>query len=736
MVDVMQKPSAPVIGKNRGPSRKVVRLYTNLRGGTSVFEVLRDEVPLERLLEMNGSRKASCVAHDDKNPSLHIFDDHGYCFACGFHGDVVDVWRVQKEFERPIEAALDLAREYGIRLPEISEKGRDQTEARRAREDELLVLAKTRLSYLDDHPAAREWWEGRGFDARARERFLLGTTEDGKWATIPFWTRGSRIAGTVRRIIEEQEGVPKYKLPKAENFPGGYRPLFIPAAIKGEAFMVEGYIDGLAIAAMDKSVIVVGGTGISEGQSMDLERLGVDRLTILPDNDGEEGAAAAHSWSRRFFPTARVAPADYVGDGHKDIADLFAASGAEATLEHLDRLTAAAEDLIDVETAVAAALEGGPRERLAYATENIVPLLAKIQPAGMQDATADIVADALGDGFKKSWLNSATKDETERLEAEGFSRALRMAERDAEERRAEHEAKVAEAQTDIDALFAPGVLGRLRDAASKVHHVERDERPLEMALLVALGAQLAPLPNGRPSGASALLTADAGRGKNHLADAAVELLPEEFYKAFEIVSAQAFYYGVENDPDFLRHTFVYPNEIEGVETLVEFLRPMLSKGRCTKHVTDKDPITGRNVMRTMVVEGPVTTIIPTVRNKTDDQLQTRLLMAELEDYLGRVKIHSKAVSDLYHPDHAQADFTHERFLWAEGLRQLTAVRRVVFRLEHEDFAYDDDQVSHGARLWANLLGLMSAHAWLEQRNRRMLDLGEDDAKAQLDRCTG
>jgi len=128
----------------------------------------------------------------------------------------------------------------------------------------------------------------------------------------------------------------------------------------------------------------------------------------------------------------------------------------------------------------------------------------------------------------------------------------------------------------------------------------------------------------------------------------------------------------------------------------------------------------------MVVEGPVTTIIPTVRNKTDDQLQTRLLMAELEDYLGRVKIHSKAVSDLYHPDHARADFTRERFLWAQGLRQLTAVRRVVFRLEHEDFAYDDDQVSHGARLWANLLGLMSAHAWLEQRNRRILDLGEDE----------
>jgi hypothetical protein len=58
------------------------------------------------------------------------------------------------------------------------------------------------------------------------------------------------------------------------------------------------------------------------------------------------------------------------------------------------------------------------------------------------------------------------------------------------------------------------------------------------------------------------------------------------------------------------------------------------------------------------------------------------------------------------------------------LRQLTAHRRVAFPLRHPDFALDDDQVSHGARLWANLLSVMATHAWLEQRNRRLLDLGE------------
>lgn len=38
------------------------------------------------------------------------------------------------------------------------------------------------------------------------------------------------------------------------------------------------------------------------------------------------------------------------------------------------------------------------------------------------------------------------------------------------------------------------------------------------------------------------------------------------------------------------------------------------------------------------------------------------------------------------------------------------------------FRFDADEVSHGARLWTNMLGLMATHAWLEQRNREMKSL--------------
>jgi hypothetical protein len=41
---------------------------------------------------------------------------------------------------------------------------------------------------------------------------------------------------------------------------------------------------------------------------------------------------------------------------------------------------------------------------------------------------------------------------------------------------------------------------------------------------------------------------------------------------------------------------------------------------------------------------------------------------------------------------------------------------------HEEFRLSNEDISHGARLWGNLLGLMCAHAWLEQRNREVREV--------------
>src|SRR5215203_185480 len=683
-----------------------------------MFDFLRDQVGLDLIVFANGSGKARCVSpdHQDENPSMHLYNDHAHCFACGFHGDVTDVWAAMRCFDRPLEAALDLAREFSLELPEASPEASQKARQRRDKENLYLQQAKACYRALTRHPRVMEWWEARGFGQELRERFLLGANKDGTAAVIPFWHRG-RVHGLIRRKLT---GGPRYILPKAEEFPGGYRPLFIPGTLGPEIFLVEGYID--ALATTGRSAIAIGGTHISEAQSAELRKVVSEDATIyvLPDDD-ESGKEAARTWGRQFFPQAKVCPPSY-GEAAKDIADTFAGEGAQKTDEHLMRLIASSKDMIDIETEVAADIKGGPREKLAYATENIVPLLCEIEGDALRDATADIVCDQVK-GLKKSWITKTIQSELDRRFAEHLRSVMHQEKVELGRRSREHQEKVADAQEEINALFTHGVLGRLRDTAAAMHNVYGDKEPLELAILVALGAQLEPLPNGRPLGASILLTAQAGRGKNHIVDAAVKPLPEEFYFAFEIASGQSLYYKADEDPEFLKHTFAYPNEIEGAEALWEFLRPMLSKGWAKKIVTAKD-LDGNMTTRTIIVEGPVTIAIPTIRNKTDEQLQTRLLLAELPDYPGRVKQHATAVSEQLLPDAATTDRSRERWLWQEGLRQLTNQRRVVFDLRHPDFALDDDQVSHGARLWANLLSVMATHAWLEQRNRRLLDLGE------------
>ena len=34
--------------------------------------------------------KALCPFHEDRNPSFSVKDEHGHCFACGWHGSIID----------------------------------------------------------------------------------------------------------------------------------------------------------------------------------------------------------------------------------------------------------------------------------------------------------------------------------------------------------------------------------------------------------------------------------------------------------------------------------------------------------------------------------------------------------------------------------------------------------------------------------------------------------------------
>jgi transcriptional regulator with XRE-family HTH domain len=359
--------------------------------------------------------------------------------------------------------------------------------------------------------------------------------------------------------------------------------------------------------------------------------------------------------------------------------------------------------------------EGGPFEgRLATRFPEVPPYVSNINLSSSRSRTAYAREAAEYCGVDESGLKGA-------LIGVCALRSEEVAE--AEQAGSDAEEELPEvSQEEIDERVGrPGVLARFAEAAAACSRVIGDRKHLELVALGASSAQLDPLPNGRPLGANIIVTAPPGRGKNYLADAVARLLPEDFCLPFESASSKSLYYAVAENPALLRNRWVYPNEAEATDLLVETLRPLLSGG-LARHLTINKDASGRNVGQELTIEGPITVTIPTIRNKLDNQLQSRMLVAGLEDYEGRVAAHSGAITEQLSPEYAGTDHADEIRAWQASLGSLTGIRRVVVPTDDERFRFDSDDVPHGARLWANLLALMATHAWLEQRNREVIDL--------------
>lgn len=273
-----------------------------------VFETLRERIDLAELAGHHTDLKPSGRAlvgrcphpdHEDENPSFHVYPEgRFFCYGCRWRGDVTDLWADVKGLKPGLEAALDLAREYGVDLPQTSAEAAEKVERRRNLEAIYMKEAVERHEALSEHPRVTEWWDGRGFAGELREKFLLGVTDDGAAATIPFWNRG-RVHSTVRRKLQ---GEPKYVLPKKEDFPTGHRPLFIPGRVEDGMFIVEGYVDALALAALGYGVAAIGGTHPNKEQLKELKRL-PGTLYILSNAD-EEGMKAARRLAGDLYPKA------------------------------------------------------------------------------------------------------------------------------------------------------------------------------------------------------------------------------------------------------------------------------------------------------------------------------------------------------------------------------------------------------------------------------------------------
>ena len=85
----------------------------------TIFEAVKSRVTPRMAAERYGLRVSRngmvrCPFHDDKTPSLKLYDDHYHCFGCQETGDVIAF--TAKLFRiAPLDAAKKLAADFGLR---------------------------------------------------------------------------------------------------------------------------------------------------------------------------------------------------------------------------------------------------------------------------------------------------------------------------------------------------------------------------------------------------------------------------------------------------------------------------------------------------------------------------------------------------------------------------------------------------------------------------------------------
>lgn len=116
----------------------------------NLFEVVKANINTQEVaqtygIDVNHHGMALCPFHNDRHPSLYVSDDHYHCFACGEHGDVIDL--TAKLFDlRLYDAARKLASDFHLApdkpLPEAIRREKEhKTRAQRLRENERLCFS-------------------------------------------------------------------------------------------------------------------------------------------------------------------------------------------------------------------------------------------------------------------------------------------------------------------------------------------------------------------------------------------------------------------------------------------------------------------------------------------------------------------------------------------------------------------------------------------------------------------
>ncbi|MBR0173280.1 MAG: DNA primase [Lachnospiraceae bacterium] len=93
-----------------------------------IFQEVKGTISMQEVvagygIKPNRGGMIRCPFHNDRTPSLKVYEDHFHCFGCGAHGDVIRFTEMYFNLS-PLEAAKNLIDDYHLPVTEdISRSG-------------------------------------------------------------------------------------------------------------------------------------------------------------------------------------------------------------------------------------------------------------------------------------------------------------------------------------------------------------------------------------------------------------------------------------------------------------------------------------------------------------------------------------------------------------------------------------------------------------------------------------
>jgi DNA primase len=290
-----------------------------------------------------------CPWHQDTNASLTISPrtNRVHCFVCNKGADPIGWLQDQQGLSFP-EAVQELARRYGIPIPQQDPQAAAQAESLRKEQQRLLswrekqqqAFHQALVEDLERNGSAAAYLRQRGLSEETAKAWGLGL--NGSRLMLPLRDALGRTCAFSGRSLTGEE--PKYRnsandaLFRKQDLLFGLDRAATAIRRSGEALLVEGPIDVLQLhqAGLNHAVASLG-TAFSIEQAQRLIRSGAKRLWVALDGD-KAGQAATSRLIESLRPLAISGQLDLLvvalppGD---DPDSLVRREGAQGLQHHL-----------------------------------------------------------------------------------------------------------------------------------------------------------------------------------------------------------------------------------------------------------------------------------------------------------------------------------------------------------------------------------------------------------------